>query len=58
MHAYACIVSLQAKVSSSVLSSKLKNTDEMYIYTAGNEYTQDQFYETVAEPSVKVSRYI
>ena len=58
MHAYACIVSLQAKVSSSVLFSKLKNKDEMYIYTAGNEYTEDGLYETIAEPSVRVSRYI
>ena len=45
-------------MSSPVLSSKLKAKDEMYIYNAGNEYTEDQFYDTIAEPSVKVSRYI
>ena len=55
---YAYLVSLQEKMSSSALSSKLKNKDEVHMYAAGNEYTEGRFYETIAEPSVRVSRYI
>ena len=44
-------------MSSSVVSSKLKNEDETYIYTVGNEYAEEQLYDFI-EPSVKVSRYI
>ena len=52
------IVSSQTKANSSVLSSnQMQEYDETYIDAAGNEYVEDQFYESVAKPSVKVHIY-
>ena len=42
-----------------MLSRQQQDKDEMYIYAAGsNEYTEEQFYETVSEASVKVNNHI
>ena len=40
-------------------SRQLQDTVETYIYAPGsNEYTEEQFYETVSETSVKVNDQI
>ena len=42
-----------------MLSRQSQDKDEMYIYAPGsNEYTEEQFYETVSETSVKVNNHI
>lgn len=41
-----------------MLPSQLQDQDEAYIYAASNEYIEEQFYETVAESSVRVRIYL
>ena len=40
------------------MSSQLPDQDETYIYAASNDYIEEQFYETVAESSVRVRIYL
>ena len=45
---------MQVNRHSSVSSQLPADQDETYIYATSNEYTEEQFYETVADSSVRV----
>ena len=49
---------MQVKRHSSVSSQLPADQDETYIYATSNEYIEEQFYETVADSSVRVRMYL
>ena len=49
---------MQVKRHSSVSSQLPADQDETYIYATSNEYTEEQFYESVADSSVRVRMYL